>query len=439
MKLPESIVLTEVPLTDPSRRITNQIPKNWVITAKPGIYPETCTIVPTQVLGDTATILLTGRQALEFLSFLPIAVPSEVNESSKELPLTGQRKPTPSRTKGILAGIRDDCRTPRRHTATVQCFAFGVSCDKNGICFDKDSLACFTDGAGRASAWILDFNEIQATEGGDLNEHVLVANEHVVQLNIDLSGDRKKCLQEFLLHNRDAKRTTRGTVQAVENTLLGHHEGKIDLDNVLWSTAVTQRLYKQSQIAGTLLELFPWKMEGHQSTNSLFRGKGCSQSVSTALRSMEGEIRRSKLSVPKIATALDFALTALYKSCPTSLNDAHDALEKRGYKCRYRLHSTLAMKMFILLAIKLYPVCGDDPKRFAELVDEVMDAIYRDAKGLLFKPTKIKKMTLDKFFEESIFFNTGLFNSGAANTRTLIPALERGCDRVLEQIAEDAA
>jgi len=422
--------LREILLADPARREANDIPKNWFVMGDPGIDVKSLTVIPGQMVGDTATVLLTAREALDFFINFPVAVPSALDESSKELPIAGQRKPTTSRSRGVLSGLRDPNRTPVGHTDTIQLFPFGVTCDKNGIHFGKDSVAAVTDGAGRISAWFLDYNE----QNGDYESHVAVQNEHVVQINFDLSANRMKCLKEFLLNNRDPKKTTRGTVQMVENSLIGHEEGKIGLDSVLWSTAVVSSLYKISKVSGTLLELFPWKMEGHQSRNPLFRGKGCSQSIGTALRSMQGTIRRSKLSVPKLAKVLDFAMTALYPSCSIALHDAHDAFEKRCHKSAYRLHSTLAAKMIIMLAVKLHAASKEDHKKFAVLVDAVMDTLYKNSKEFLFKPTKTKKMTLDKFFPESIFFDTNLFNSGAGNTRTLMPALERSCDLVLEKL-----
>jgi len=423
------VELREVLLTDPNRRNENSIPDKWFKSGTRGIAYNGKYVVPDMVIGDTATLLLSFEGAMKFILNFPVFVPSALDESTKTLPMAGQRRPTSARSRSVLLGLKDESRTPIGHTDTIQLFLFGVTCKKStsGIYFGDDSIATITDGAGRISAWILDYNENE----GAMDALVGVRNKHVIQLNFDLSGDRRKCLQEFLLHNRDAKRTTRGTVQVVENTLIDHEDTKVDMDSVLWSTAVTRTLYAQSKISGTLLELFPWRMEGHKSTNTLFRGKGSSQSIGTALKSQSGLVKKSKYSVSKLAKILDFAMTALYPACTVALRDAHDAYEKPRHKSLYRLHSTLAIKFIVMLTMKLYPHCEDNPKKFVHLVNQVMGALYHVGKGIIFRQSQLKKMDFDRFFEESIFFNTNLFNSGAGNTRTLEVAVQTACDSVI--------
>ena len=62
-------------------------------------------------------------------------------------------------------------------------------------------------------------------------------------------------------------------------------------------------------------------------------------------------------------------------------------------------------------------------------MDNVMQHIYDANKMTLFRPGKHRYMTFAKFFEESIFFDTNLFNSGAQTTR----ALARACEEVIKE------
>lgn len=425
--------LQEVSLFDPLRRMPNSVSKSWAQSlGNPGITitEAGATIVPSQVLGDTASILLTAE---EFLALAPrfFKVPCKVEEQDKEIPTAAQRRPTKERGSVIQISMKDTSQTPIGHLNTISTFVFGATCDKNGIHLDENSLVCLCDGAGRTLANIMELNEVF----GNLKEHVAVQNKHVFQVNFDLSGGRLKALLEFLLHNRDAKRTTCGTVQVVETAVIPHLDDAINYENKLWVSWVLEKLYKRSKISGTIIELLPWSMEGYKSTHSVFRGKGKSQNLHTAMRKLEMYLRNSGITVKQLPAVLDFALECFYQECPNAVADAHDYYERPKYHSRYKLHTTLAMKVMVWMIAKVYPVTGLDCTKFNAKVSQLIDTHFRFNRARYMNretgKNTSKKMNLDRFWQECVFFNDPvLFNSGEGNTTALLRELDDSATKV---------
>jgi hypothetical protein len=185
---------------------------------------------------------------------------------------------------------------------------------------------------------------------------------------------------------------------------------------------VTQQLYERSQIVGTLLELFPSERPSW--------GSGSSHSIKNSLTMLEAQIRRSNLSTEELISVLDFAFTALYESCPTILNESRVASENGT---RYHFCASLAMKVVILLAIKLYPHCNNDPKRFAKLADLVAHQYYQFTEGDCFtRKIRNRKVTLDQFFSQAVYFvRTSRFIS--LDLQRFTRSIEKLCDVVLKE------
>jgi hypothetical protein len=196
-----------------------------------------------------------------------------------------------------------------------------------------------------------------------------------------------------------------------------------------WSV-VTQQLYERSQIVGTLLELFPAERP--------LWGSGSSDSIRNSLKMLETQIQRSNLSEAQLVSVLDFALTALYESCPTIVKESRAAAENGT---RYHFGASLAMKVVILLAIKLYPHCDNDPKRFAKLADSVAHEFYRDSEGDCFdRKIRNRKVTLNQFFSQGVYFvRTSRICCGAdgLDLKRFARTIEKLCDIVLKEQGAD--
>jgi hypothetical protein len=415
------------------------------ISAKPGIVvnvtPENddekgeVVIVPIQYMPDQmfATVVLTSDEFLQLLTANPFSIICDSDKSCAEIPTIAQRIPVKARRNLIRSGWNDPQRTPMFKVETVPMAVFGAKVTSSGIILNGGSLSILVDCAGRiASA----YDEIYE---GTTN---LEDREILWQLNIDLSGQLISALKGFLLFNRDAKKTSRGTTVCVENAVLAIHEeaGTMpEFDTMkqeLARTFVLRSLYTDFPIAQSITELMPWSYEGAKSRASEFKGRGTASSINTALRELAPVIDRVGIKPTELAKVINFGFHAWYAKSPTAVHDAHAAAmpKKKGeerYKSKYRFHTTLAIKAMMLITIRAWLVCKYDEKKFRLLIEQIVQTHFRLYKSSAYMNMGSKKMTVDRWWQEAkSFADPKFFNSGDVNTKSLMLELTAVCDNV---------
>jgi hypothetical protein len=393
-------------------------------------------IIPCQYMPEQqfATVVLTSDEFLELLTANPFSIVCSSDKTCAEIPAIAQRIPVRDRRKLIRAGWSDPNRTPQYKVETVPLAVFGAKVTPSGgIILNGGSLAVLVDAAGRtASAY--DEIEEQTTN--------LEEREILWQLNIDLSGQFLYALKGFLLHNRDAKKTSRGTTVCVENAVLAVHEQEgtmpkfQSMGEELARTFVLRTLYNDYPIAQSITELMPWSYEGAKSRASEFKGKGRASSINTTLRELSPIIDKTGIKPKELAEVLDFGFRTWYAHSPTAVLDAHQAAlpKKKGeapYKSKYRLHSTLAIKVMILLIVRAHVKAGTNEKKFVAMVNEILNTHFSHHKKSAYHNSQRKKMHMDLFWQEALSFcDPAFFNSGKANTQALMSELTAACDEV---------
>jgi len=338
---------------------------------------------------------------------------------------------------------------PEWKVETVGLSLFGVKVTKDGIVFSDSSIAAITDGGGRVASAMDELNETDLS--GDTP--VFVGRNILWQLNMDLSGDPLRSMQIFLLHNKWVKKTTRGTEMCVENAAIdlhGRYNGKMkfkSFSDPLAATYICNALYANYAIEGSYTSLLPWRIEGQRSESQHFTGKGTAQSIVTAISTTAGEWDRTGLKVQEAPDAIDFAFRYFFANSKEAVADARQAALKgisgdsrKG--CQYHFHSTLAAKVMLYLAARIWPHTGPDTKKFGNLVEKVLWKHYqmygRVGNGSFYNPTKggYKKMSVGDFWVRSQHFATSNFNSGEGNTVTLMRTLSQACNYVLDDRPE---
>ena len=216
--------LVEIGKNDPYLHIENQCCKS-IHEGKKGIFisGDKVIIRPDAYSPslDFASISLSGFEFLNFIDQQKIHILTESDENSSELPSIGQRLPSKDRAQNILSAWGDPSWVPDRKLEVIRLFIFNTRITKYGITLTPESRVVAIDGAGRLHAAYQALNMIYRTDSLTVRDHVVCLRNIVFQINIDLSANLEKAVQEFLLHNRDAKRTSSGTNLCAENTLRG--------------------------------------------------------------------------------------------------------------------------------------------------------------------------------------------------------------------------
>jgi hypothetical protein len=394
-------------------------------------------IVPSQYFPDEqqAIAALKTEDVIKLLNSGVFAVACDSQDFNSEIPSIGQRTPTIKRKKSIIEGWGNTDRTPENKVETIDVSVFGCEVTKRGIFLNEGSLITPTDGAGRLSALVHQQKEVSENQGcGDFS--IIPLDRGFLWLIIfDLSGDRRRAHQNFLLHNRDAKRTNQGTNQCVEIALFdesvksGHTPLLLSYNDTMTTTYICRTMYKK-EIIGSILELFPWSYEGCKSTSNKFCGRGKASNLQTALRDLKDMLTDSGIKPNELPPKLDFAFRIWHMKCPVALEDARRAArkERQRYSSKYRLHTTLALKVMIMISVRAMAVSGLDPDLFITTCENILKEhcdIYRES-----YIGKNKNITMDKFWQECKWFGDDRFNSGATNAGAMAAQFKKACDIV---------
>ena len=398
---------------------------------------------------DFASISFGGLDFLKFLRQQPIHIMTDADEYDGTLPSIGQRLPDDSRAKKILHAWDDSSWVPERKLETIRLFAFNVKVTKRGICFSPDSRLLVIDGGGRLQASLRGLNEIMDDESLSFKDHVIHRRQLVFQINIDLSGDLAKAVQEFLLHNRDAKRTSSGTNLCAENTLLDQleAEGRLneaaDYDSPNWSAYVLRRLLKEFNHSDSLLPYLPWAFEGKKQDRKLIHGRaGNISSLRTVLAGKSGsqvlQVMRKKygIKVKDLPALFDFFFTEWRTMLPTACSEMLTGNFNRltldsNQKISPRVVTSLGLKTIIMVSLVVYSKSGRNGKKFRELCGETFQEHFRHNGHEYPNKGKKKKMSPDEFWYQNSWFNTASFNSGAQNTRAVVEEFKRCAEAVV--------
>lgn len=397
-------------------------------------------IIPSQYFGDekAAFAVLTTEDIVKLLDTGVLAVACVADASDTELPSIGQRIPTTDRKDKIEAGWGDPVRTPEHKVETIDVALFGCEVTAEGLLITKDSLIVINDGAGRLST--LD-RQLEQSRMEDSEVAITPQDRGFLwQISFDLSGDRQRAHQNFLLHNRDAKRCSKGTNLCVENSLLDEllKGGKTptfkSYSEPMAQTYICRQMYENFDVSGSILELFPWNYEGAKSKSEKFRGRGKAASLHTALKDLSFTLDLSGIKPKDLPKKLDFSFRVWHSECPQALLDAHMAASKakaERYVSKYRLHSTLALKVMILLSIRAMELSGSDEKLFRETCERILNEHFRLYREMgAYMNAKSKKITMDRYWQECKWFCDERFNSGAVNTDQMLKQLKIACDNV---------
>lgn len=382
-----------------------------------------------------ASMVLGSEEFVRFLRYNCLSVLCESDPNDTSIPEIGQRVPTRDRRKKIREAWADPNRTPSSKHETIEIGLHGAKIDNDGIHLGPGSLALVMDGAGRIQTAI---DDVLENEGSILRERGIIW-----QLNFDLSADITRQAKLFLAHGRDAKRIGRGTTVSVENLLIGKLEESNEFavpenfEDKLAKTYVLRRLYGEYGISRSLTELFPWNYEGRIAESDEFRGNGRASNIATALSGLIAkQLDRLRIKPKQLPGILDFAFRCWYKHCPTAINDSHRDATETNYKSKYRLHTTLGMKVIILVSLRAYKFAGMKEDAFVTACERIIHKHWEHHKSNGYTNPKTKRIDLDRFWQESVYFaDSSRFNSGEVNTVTLLKQLTVAANEVCGPIA----
>lgn len=429
----EKLKIGEVSVND-GRLKPNRLCKRLTATGK-GLTNGGKSLVPDKYLPEAefATVLFTAEEFIAFLNKVPLCCMTAADEQSEEIPQIGQRIPSTARQVGILDAWHDTTRTPQHKVTTIELALFNTDViPSEGIAFGPDSLCVIIDAAGRTAAIMDEINDLALQETPP--DHVIIQQKMLFQVNFDLSGHVCKALKNFLSHNRDAKKTVKGTNLAVENSLVNvsPESVKWDYDDELTRAAIVNKLYHGYPLPGTVLELLPWKYEGRSSESSVFTGKGNAAGLVTVLTNLRTVLKRSGITPKQLADVLYFSFRNWWLLCPESHLDAIKDNKRR-------FASTLALKVMTLITIRLYKACKGEDLRFREMVDEVFMTHFKLYKSVSYLKPNSRVMTADRFFAENSYFADEKFNSGENNSAKILSQINNAIDDTLGSSKRDAA
>jgi len=374
----------------------------------------------------------------EMTSKQHFSIIAKVDPTIPNLPKTAQRIPTKRRIGEIL----QDWEDPRRYGAVIplNIFVFNATATANeGIILSPDTLLVLDDAAGRLSSIFCQLDDIIEL-GNDIDSHVTVKQDFKIQFNLHFNGTIDSVGDNFLNKNRDNKRVGTNTTMAVENLIsrnwtpkqvrkLGWGSKKPNTNVITW---VLARLYQDFQIANSLTEFLPWNIEGQKANCNKFKGRGSAASIRAAF--IDPKVRRvwinSKIHPDQAPKVLNESFKVFYELCPEIVNEVHQCAIK-GTKSPSHAESGLGVKFVVCLAGKLWPFCKDKPEFFEELVKLTISEHYKQQKNNSYLSKKVKKMTMDRFLRESIYFSGKQFNSGQVAAGGFLGELEPATDAAI--------
>lgn len=397
----------------------------------PGYYADEKMLVLAQAIPDAkaGVLMFTANEYAAFLrdALANLGIASEINTESVDLPKMGQRTPTDSRTSAIKDGWEDPACTPDNHAEDIRFSWFGVKFGPNWIDF-KNGLGLIYDGGGRSQSVLDEYDPANA------DQHIAVQRNLIFNQINDLSGDPTYMLLSFLKHNRDVKRTTPGSVIAVENGVL---ETKPQIANSITSCknrmAPTFLLKKVLEFPreNSWINLLGWTTEAGRYEGDDVEGKGKYNSLTTTFRILADTLDKCGVEFDQLPTMLDFGFRFFYKHCRLAVRDAIAGGEK------FHFHTSLACKVITLLTAMFYVKSGGDENKFNKLVTQALDTHrgikeeeYSKRNGTTKGP--LPTMTPDVFFTTSKFFFSQQFNSGEVATNKLLKSIGSACKTVLQ-------
>lgn len=425
MSDPIRVSIREIAFNDP-RLIPNTFRKK---ASDPGVRVgvsvdgECVRLVPHLCNKTFAFVSLEGKELCKFLTLVPLFTLTEANSNDSELPFVAQRLPTPDRRRKIIQAWGDPILTPDNYDESISLCLFHATIEQGAIRLNRDSIMVVIDGAGRISA---------AMDELSSESSVVMDRGIVFNVTIDLSGDPHRTCQKFLKHNRDAKKVSRSTTMLVENAQLSLQDDMpTDFSHQLSMIWVERRLYSEYKLEGSVLSLFPWSMEGRKSTSSEFVGKGQAQSLDTALKekTIRATIERT-MSVTMFPYVLDFIFRQFCRLSPEAYMDARRQVTDKNYMGMSRLHTTMALKVMILLGTRIFYAGGKTPREFESLLNQVLWSHYAHHVED-YSNKQFKQMSADKFWMNTSWFTSKQFNSGAMNTQRVLGHLATCCNDIL--------
>jgi hypothetical protein len=388
-----------------------------------------------------ATVTLSAKEFVKLIENKDFAIIAATDQESRRLPKIAQRVPTGERIKHIRDAWYDNNRTYPGTVIGLSVFVFNTRLSGEGLVLNEDSLLVLTDAAGRFSAAFKELTE--CIKHGDVNNHVAIQKDMRFQLNLNLSGIVDYATNDFVSRNRDQKRSSTGTILGVETGRSAALTSK-QLEALSYGDAegvahVIAALY-DLPVTGSITELLPWQFEGVKSTCAEFHGIGRASSLRTAFN--ESLIKRtwmeSGVSLEEAPIILDLGLRTIYKQSPEAIDAARllaNSKNKRGLD-NFHIHSTLAIKVMLLMIGKLIRITKD-PKKLGDLMDEVIATHFRHHKDNGYVASgggrSFRKMDLRRFWQCSIWFNGQGFNSGQGNTGVVLGQLNTACEDILEK------
>ena len=377
-----------------------------------------CILMPSQIVNEVATVLLSSEEMLYFLNTVKVALPAGIDKSDSKLQEIAQRIPTEKRKKEIKESWANESITPDSHLENIYLFVFNSKIrNDGGICLNSESIVCIGDGGGRCAALLSD-------------EKSIAKKRNIIwHLTLDLSGSKSRMLQIFR-KQQDSKKLSGGTILGVENALVNQlgHVPK-DYEDKLFPAALTEIMFNNYRHNNTWLSLTGWKTESGSLSSNLRDGKGDINSLRTSLKALRKDLQKSGYSTEEMPKILNVGFTYFYNQCK---NAVRDAIECKGKK--YHFHSTLACKVIILLTIKLKPYSRDTGNNtFSNLVERALGQYYKHHKQD-FSNAKVKKMIPDYLFMYNKFFSEETFNSGEGNTSLLMNRLRMSCEDVTKDL-----
>src|SRR5581483_8503071 len=164
-----------------------------------------CILMPSQIVNEVATVLLSSEEMLYFLNTVKVALPAGIDKSDSKLQEIAQRIPTEKRKKEIKESWANESITPDSHLENIYLFVFNSKIrNDGGICLNSESIVCIGDGGGRCAALLSD-------------EKSIAKKRNIIwHLTLDLSGSKSRMLQIFR-KQQDSKKLSGGTILGVEN------------------------------------------------------------------------------------------------------------------------------------------------------------------------------------------------------------------------------
>jgi hypothetical protein len=404
---------------------------------------------------DSASVSLSPLDLFHFMENVTVYIMTAVDRFSRVMPKVGQRKPTSDRIRKISKAYKNPNLVPDKKAELVTLFVFNAEVLGNGdIRLTKDSRLLIIDGAGRWSAMQEELNALRK-EDLPLSNHTAVLRQSLFKLHIDTSGDLRKSVQVFNLHNHEAKSTQKGTVcanQALQHLLDKSVPSISDHSFPAWSIGALSERYSNGLNAsrdGTFLAYMPWNIEGlapaqHTFLTSGVRKSGKLDNLATVLSKGDAKTVLRKLGVlpENVPLILDFILSSWHSMMPTAAREirsgeyGHHKTPVKGRPISPRIISTFGLRVmcvtgFVLLGSKISgKMSGSlDAIWFKKQVQGMLD-IHFDTYKIEYEG-RSKKIDPDKFLYMYKWTGSDQFSSDAANADYLVGEFVNAAVRVL--------